>query len=150
MKEHLAHQLRTSHHELFKDGCSLDCGDGWFNILDVLSFNIEQHIKNLISQAEWAKKNKSPRCVQVLDKVRYSQIKEKFGTLRVYTDGTDDEINGMIRMAEAMSGRTCEECGAPGELRPGGWYRTLCNQHFVAKALGAPDSFMDSDITSIE
>ena len=145
MKQELAMKLQTNHAELFKNGCSLDCGDGWYNIIDVLSYNIESHIKNLISSAEWAKKNNSPRCVTVLDNVRYSRIKEKYGTLRVYTDGTDNEINGMITMAESMSGRTCEVCGAPGKSRNGSWIRTLCNQHFMADALDAPDSFMCDD-----
>lgn len=57
------------------------------------------------------------------------QVKEKFGTLRFYYDGGDDEISGMVRMAESMSGFMCEECGAPGELRHGGWIRTLCDTH---------------------
>ena len=35
-----------------------------------------------------------------------TQVKEKFGTLRFYYDGGDDEISGMVRMAEAMSGVT--------------------------------------------
>lgn len=57
------------------------------------------------------------------------QIKEKFGTLRFYYSGGDDEISGMVRLAEAMSAVTCEDCGSPGEQHHGGWIRTLCDQH---------------------
>ena len=57
------------------------------------------------------------------------QIKEKFGTLRFYTNGGDDIIDGMIRMAESMSGVTCEKCGSPAKRRDGGWIRTLCDKH---------------------
>jgi len=32
-------------------------------------------------------------------------------------------------MAEAMSEVTCEQCGAPGEERGGGWIVTLCDTH---------------------
>jgi len=32
-------------------------------------------------------------------------------------------------MAENMAAITCEECGKPGELRTGGWMRTLCDEH---------------------
>lgn len=58
-----------------------------------------------------------------------SQVKEKFGTLRFYYNGGDDEISGMVRMAESMSAVTCEECGTPGRRRGGGWVRTLCDAH---------------------
>jgi hypothetical protein len=58
-----------------------------------------------------------------------AQIKEKFGGLRFYYDGGDDVINGMVRMAEAWAGHTCEECGAPGTSRDGGWIKTLCDTH---------------------
>jgi hypothetical protein len=28
-----------------------------------------------------------------------------------------------------LSYTICEECGAPGKLRGGGWMRTLCDKH---------------------
>jgi hypothetical protein len=58
-----------------------------------------------------------------------TQVKEKYGTLRFYYAGGDDMIDGMVSMAEAMSERTCETCGAPGKLRTGGWLKTLCDHH---------------------
>jgi hypothetical protein len=57
------------------------------------------------------------------------QVKEKFGTLRFYYHGGDDVIDGMVQMADALSGVTCEECGAPGKLRQTGWIRCLCDKH---------------------
>ena len=57
------------------------------------------------------------------------QVKEKFGTLRFYTNGGDEQIYGMIRMAESMSAVTCEECGAPGKTRGRGWIYTACDAH---------------------
>ena len=35
----------------------------------------------------------------------------------------------MVRMAEAWADASCEECGAPGERRNGGWIKTLCDKH---------------------
>ncbi len=32
-------------------------------------------------------------------------------------------------MAESWAGHSCEECGAPGEMRSGGWVKTLCDKH---------------------
>lgn len=61
--------------------------------------------------------------------IRVAQIKEKFGGLRFYYDGGDDQISGMVTMAEVWAGRTCETCGNLGKQRSGGWIRTLCDQH---------------------
>ena len=58
-----------------------------------------------------------------------SQIKEKYGTLRFYYYGGDDYVDGVVAMAEYLSGLTCETCGAPGKSRGGGWIRTLCDEH---------------------
>jgi hypothetical protein len=91
-----------------------ECGDGWYNILNQLMGNIQHHI-------DW--KN---RTSEVVPQVTLDQVKEKFGTLRFYYTGGDDVIDGMVRMAEAMSGITCEECGNPGERHGGGWVRTIC------------------------
>ena len=57
------------------------------------------------------------------------QVKEKFGTLRFYYHGGDEEISGMVRMAEAMSSVTCDVCGNPGTTKGPGWIRTLCETH---------------------
>lgn len=61
--------------------------------------------------------------------IRVEQIKEKFGGLRFYYQGGNDEISGMVRMAELWAGRSCETCGNKGERRSGGWIRTLCDKH---------------------
>ena len=64
-----------------------------------------------------------------IPQVTLDQVKEKFGTLRFYYTGGDDEISGMVRMADSMSGVTCEECGNPGQSRGGGWIYTACDAH---------------------
>lgn len=92
-----------------------ECGDGWYNILNQLMGNIQHHI-------DWKNRNG-----EVVPQVTLDQVKEKFGTLRFYYTGGDDYIRGMVTMAEAMSGTTCESCGNPGERRDGGWIRTICN-----------------------
>lgn len=99
------------------------CGDGWFNILNQLMGNIQHHI-------DW--KNKKE---EVVAQVTLDQVKEKFGTLRFYYSGGDDVIDGMVRMAESMSGVTCEECGSPGKRVGGGWVTTLCEAHAEARSI---------------
>lgn len=68
-------------------------------------------------------------CEQVVAR----QIKEKFGALRFYVSGGDEATGGMIQMAECMSARTCEECGAPGTTAGRGYIQTLCDHHRAQK-----------------
>jgi hypothetical protein len=98
-----------------------ECGDGWFNILDQLMSNIQHHI-------DWNNQNfdKGYKQYKQVAQVTLDQVKEKFGTLRFYYTGGDDIIDGMVRMAESMSGCTCEECGNIGKSRGGGWIHTYC------------------------
>jgi hypothetical protein len=56
------------------------------------------------------------------------QVKEKWGGLRFYVDGTSELLNFIDEM-EARSLQTCEVCGQPGKPREGGWIRTLCDEH---------------------
>lgn len=57
------------------------------------------------------------------------QIKEKFGGLRFYVSDGSEALIRALDVAEAKSCTICEECGAPGERRGGGWIRTLCDFH---------------------
>ena len=66
-----------------------------------------------------------PEKVQVVA----TQVKEKYGTLRFYYNRGDEFVSGLVAMAEAMSGVTCEICGTPGKPRGGRWIRTLCDEH---------------------
>ena len=60
---------------------------------------------------------------------KFTQIKEKFGTLRMYYDGGDAVTRAVTTFAEIMSSRTCEVCGNKGETITTGWHRTLCPEH---------------------
>jgi hypothetical protein len=92
-------------------------GAGWYPILEALCANIQSHI-------DWRNREN-----EVVPQVVVEQIKEKFGGLRFYYQGGDEQIHGMVRMAEAWAANCCEECCAPGIRRNGGWIRTLCDQH---------------------
>jgi hypothetical protein len=81
--------------------------------------------------------------------VEFTQIKEKFGTLRVYYDIVKDfededvahldaadieaefqQLKGVVRLATSIADRkseiTCERCGSVGKLRQEGWIKCLC------------------------
>ena len=113
-----------------------ECGDGWYNILNQLMGNIQHHIDWKEKQRDWAIRFNSTATPEdlrpvpdTIPQVTLDQVKEKFGTLRFYYSGGDDYIRGMVTLAEAMSGTTCEECGNPGERRGGGWIYTACDAH---------------------
>jgi len=125
MREELEQKLYEKYPKLFgqKDlPVSLTCmcygicvGDGWYNILDTLCWSIQNHIDR--------QQKKNPDYPQV----EFSQIKEKFGGLRVYTDGNDETVSALIGFAESMANRTCEGCGKRGKNKSwGGWYVTYC------------------------
>jgi hypothetical protein len=76
---------------------------------------------------------RKPRVIpEIIEQVTVNQVKEKFGTLRFYYSGGDAYIDGLVAMAESMSAVTCEECGKPGRVRPGGWLRCQCDEHAQA------------------
>lgn len=95
-------------------GFGFECDDGWFDIIHRLCTDI----KAVCDRAGW-------------DGFRVVQVKEKWGGLRFYTDGLPvdiaDEIDVLISKAESDSYTICEVCGNTGQLRKGGWWRTLCD-----------------------
>lgn len=100
-----------------------------YNLERYFSFkgNITEHAKKLAKEA--LEKDFFQPVPEKIPQVVACQIKEKFGTLRFYYDGGDEYIHGLVAMAESMSEVTCEKCGSPGKIIPGGWLKTLCDQH---------------------
>ena len=70
------------------------------------------------------------RAVAAIEAAGYpvEQVKEKFGTLRIYYMGAYvPEVDEAVR----ESGRVCEACGEPGRLRERGhWLMTRCDRCF--------------------
>lgn len=85
--------------------------------------SIKKHIDDYNAKLILAKNN--------LPKIE--QVKQKFGTLRIYTSTYNDYIRGVIDMAERMSEITCEYCGANGRIYKQGWHMVLCEQHAIEK-----------------
>jgi len=59
----------------------------------------------------------------------FAQVKEKFGSLRIYTNrGSDPVVNAILDAAEEESRSICEFCGNPGELdHTHNWVKTRCS-----------------------
>ena len=117
MREELQEKLFSAYPGLFKQKdlpmsktcmCwGIDCGDGWYELLDNACMKLKD-----------------------FEELEFKQVKEKFGSLRIYIKcryKDYEEAQQIIDDAEAMSEKTCEECGDPGELRNvDGWTCTLC------------------------
>lgn len=89
----------------------IECGPGWYNLIDILCYSLQQ----LTDQKGYPQ-------------VEFIQVKEKFGSLRIYTHTDNDLQLELISLAEDFSKHTCEKCGKPGELRSKGWMITLCDE----------------------
>lgn len=58
-----------------------------------------------------------------------AQVKQKFGSLRIYLNGPADGIE-VIYEIESESRAVCEECGGHAQtVKIGSWYVTLCPVH---------------------
>lgn len=57
---------------------------------------------------------------------KFVQVKEKFGELRVYTDGGNDDTNRIIDRWSFLSGYVCIECGNPNVRMTTGWISPVC------------------------
>jgi len=99
-------------------------GDGWFDIINSACKNIQHHTDLKRKQEPYA--SMSDEEFEESHQPIAAQVKEKFGGLRFYVDNADDYTSGVIAMAESISYRTCETCGAPGKQTGRGWIRTLC------------------------
>lgn len=128
-----------------------ECGDGWYNLIDVLCGMLYSEYSQAKSRYEYAKETfetnggkthwGKPITVEEIEEKRLameeaaktvpvaSQVKEKFGGLRFYVNGATDKHYNYITFAENMSHRTCEVCGAPGKTYTDGWHTTLCETH---------------------
>jgi ribosomal protein S27E len=131
-----------------------ECGDGWFNLIDTLSFLLcsewlaakdnYERMKDREGKPEWdAKFIPDSRIItaDIIEEYRKkmqeaydktpiaTQVKEKYGTLRFYAANTTDIQNAYIDFAESMSAVTCEVCGAKGKRSHYGWITTRCKEH---------------------
>jgi len=106
----------------------IETGEGWYEILSSLCWMIKQYEDSIIWQTEWNQKT-NPEYKSDYFPVKFDQIKEKYGGLRVYFSGGDQYIEGLVSMAEAMSYKICDVCGNKGEANKQGWVSTRCEAH---------------------
>lgn len=102
--------------DLFDEGFTFECGSGWGDLI----------LNVCVSVRDYCEKEGIPP-------LKFSQIKEKFGLLRIYIGGHPTiEVYRTIDKYESMSGSVCEFCGEPGsrtDYSKKSWIKTLCDKH---------------------
>jgi hypothetical protein len=99
-----------------------ECGDGWFDLLDSCLSEIKKKINNKYN-------------------FYITQIKEKFGTLRIYYSSSgsmedEEDITKILLKYEIKSCKVCELCGKKAKLRRiHSWVYTLCEEHYEIEIL---------------
>lgn len=94
----------------------VSCSKGWFGV-----------IYDAVTELGKIKKDKN------LTNLKIVQIKEKFGSLRIYIEGWDKEtrkeIYDILNKYEKIASQTCERCGAKEGIstKGPGWITTLCD-----------------------
>jgi hypothetical protein len=109
----------------------IECNLGWYEILSSLCWMINQRERNIEDNKRYLGKNNPEKLKELPEHfpVKFDQIKEKYGGLRIYFSGGDDYVEGLVSMAEAISYKVCEVCGNKGEANKGGWISVLCDKH---------------------
>lgn len=122
-----------------------ECGNGWYNIIDTLCLHIQNLIdrpaeeiaryEGLISKGDLSEdivqfyKNKiEEEKGKLIDQIEATQVKEKYGSLRFYTNIFNEDVEALISFAESLSEVTCEKCGSFGKPNEKGWIVTLCDK----------------------
>ena len=105
----------------------IEVGDGWYELLASVCWRISQHERN-IEDNKRVFKDRPEKIKEELEyfPVKFDQVKEKYGGLRLYFSGGDSYVEGVIGMAEEYSYKVCEVCGNKGKPNKEGWITTLC------------------------
>jgi hypothetical protein len=139
MKQELQDKLYEKYPSLFankdksiQESCmawGIECNDGWYDLLSAVCWRIFQHEKNIADRIRIRNEAEKENDRSDLDytPVKFDQIKEKFGGIRIYYTGGDDYVNGIVSLADEMSYKICEVCGNSGKPNKGGWISTLCD-----------------------
>ena len=102
-KSHIPHPF-----ELF----GVECHKGWFDLLKPIFEYVQDYNKDKTEE----------------EQIRFLQIKEKCGSLNVYTNFVTPKLSKLIEEAEIKSDEVCEECGSTNDVgkRLNGWITTMC------------------------
>ena len=102
---------------LFREVRGFEFGEGWSRPVYDMASEISMEAQRL------GMDNQDPFTYPCI-----SQIKEKFGELRVHIRNASPEMKLAAEMAMEKSKSTCEMCGLAGEIRRNtGWHHVACD-----------------------
>jgi hypothetical protein len=90
-----------------------DLPKGWFKLFLQMCEDIRKPLDN----------------INYLEKFRFTQIKEKYGKLCVYTHGATHQVTDIISKYEFLSQQICCVCGEPATIRTYGYICPYCTEH---------------------
>ena len=183
MSPELEKQLIEKYPILFRDvnkspketlicfGCEFS--DGWYKIFDNLCAyltRLSRHEMFLRVKDEFKTDENKGYIYVKYPTVSFTQVKEKYGTMRVYWIGNGldnydevkqklnnlddlevnvkrfyDKVEHAIDFTEFLSSMVCEECGEPGKLYTNGWHMTKCKKCIVEHYGFDPDDDLSED-----
>lgn len=127
-------------------GWGINTPNSWYSIIDNLCFCLQDHVDNggkvykkypfgkflarLFRNAKYYGRwvHKPIRQVEAV------QVKEKYGTLRFYTNYYDPVIDQLVMMAELMTTRICSRCGSAQDIiETTGWISFTCSHCLQCK-----------------
>lgn len=105
--------FRDRHGTIYETGMCYGfcCGDGWYDIINRLCTEISNQVDS-----------------GTMPPVVARQVKEKFGSLRFYFRGGNNETRRLIELARLESEQTCEQCGRLDDINHLRAARGLCSR----------------------
>lgn len=69
---------------------------------------------------------------ECMDKFRFLQVKEKYGSMRLYSNGAPEEVLQILYKYELLSRQVCCICGKPATLETYGYICPYCNDCIIS------------------
>jgi hypothetical protein len=184
MKSELEKKLISRYPDFFRDVTKspqetcmcwgVETGDGWYDIIDSLCgflTDLRENRHYYLRLKDQYRDNKNHGSIDFnCPEIIFDQVKEKYGTLRVYWHfaGSEDYedikpkledpdeldraidrymniVDGVIDFCEYLSSKTCEVTGKPGKLYSKGWCVTLCKEEAIKRYGFDPDEEKDNE-----
>lgn len=113
----LRQKILDDHPWLYIHGFYMECQTGWDQLIYDLSSKLEPLAK---------KYNLENKDDEYFSPIYAESCKEKYGTLRYSLSNFTEEMYKIVNEYEALSRKTCEFCGKPGELKNTSWISCYC------------------------
>lgn len=149
----------------------IEFDNGWYKIFDDLCaylMVLSKHEIFLRLKDEFKTEENKGYIYVRKPSITFTQVKEKYGTMRVYWIGNGvenydelkekleniedleentkryyDQVENAIEFTEFLSSKTCEVCSEPGKVYTNGWYMSRCKKCIVEHYGFDPDDDLD-------